>query len=171
VAWRTWSPASSPPAPGLGADSIKLRRFLAPKVLVAHGRVRKVDVRLPGKGNSNSHGARPVHLIITMIKWFRTSRLSIKELALSGPGVQSRPREHRPRCNRYRLVYPSTLGLRVTMKKKKMCGLEDLELRIVPERSAIAMLAPCRQCRGGPAPCHLNLSRFETLGLVSICFV
>ena len=39
---------------------------------------RKVDVRLPGKGNSNSHGARPVHLIMTMIKWIRTSRLSIK---------------------------------------------------------------------------------------------
>ena len=34
----------------------------------------KVDVRLPGKG----HGARPVHRIITMIKWIRTSRLSIK---------------------------------------------------------------------------------------------
>ena len=41
-------------------------------------RARKVDVRLPGKGNSNFHGARPVHLIITMIKWIRTSRLSIK---------------------------------------------------------------------------------------------
>ena len=26
------------------------------------------------KVNSNSHGARPVHLIITMIKWSRTSR-------------------------------------------------------------------------------------------------
>ena len=39
---------------------------------------RKVDVRLPGKGNSNSQGARPVHLIVTMIKWIRTSRLSIK---------------------------------------------------------------------------------------------
>ena len=39
---------------------------------------RKVDVRLPGKGNSNSHGARPVHLIITMIKWIRTGRLSIQ---------------------------------------------------------------------------------------------
>ena len=38
---------------------------------------RKVDVRLPGKGNSNFHGARPVHLIITMIKLVRTSRLSI----------------------------------------------------------------------------------------------
>ena len=38
---------------------------------------RKVDVRLPGKENSNSHCARPVHLIITMIKWIRTSRLSI----------------------------------------------------------------------------------------------
>ena len=43
-----------------------------------HLPIRKVDVRLPGKGNSNSHGARPVHLIITMIKWIRTSRLSIK---------------------------------------------------------------------------------------------
>ena len=31
--------------------------------------------RLPGNGNSNSHGARPVH---SMIKWIRTSRLSIK---------------------------------------------------------------------------------------------
>ena len=41
---------------------------------------RKVDVRLPGKGNSNSHGARPVLLIITMIKWIRTSRLSIKNI-------------------------------------------------------------------------------------------
>ena len=39
---------------------------------------RKVDVRLPGKGNSNSHGARPIHQIITMIWWIRTSRLSIK---------------------------------------------------------------------------------------------
>jgi len=27
---------------------------------------------------SSSHGARPVHLIITMVKWIRTSRLSIK---------------------------------------------------------------------------------------------
>ena len=35
--------------------------------------VRKVDVSLPGKGNSNSNGARPVHLIITMIKWIRTN--------------------------------------------------------------------------------------------------
>jgi len=41
-------------------------------------RPRKVDVRLPGKGNSNSSGARPVHLIITLIKWIRTSRLSKK---------------------------------------------------------------------------------------------
>ena len=39
---------------------------------------RKVDVRLPDKGISNPHGARPVYLIITMTKWTRTSRLSIK---------------------------------------------------------------------------------------------
>jgi hypothetical protein len=45
---------------------------------------RKVVVRLPGKGNSNSHGTRPVHLITTMIKWIRTGRLSIKN-SLSVP--------------------------------------------------------------------------------------
>jgi len=28
--------------------------------------------------NAKSHGARPVHLIITMIKWIQTSGLSIK---------------------------------------------------------------------------------------------
>ena len=39
---------------------------------------RKVNLRLPGKGNSNSHGARPDHLITTMMKWIRTSRLTIK---------------------------------------------------------------------------------------------
>ena len=32
---------------------------------------------LGGCDRANSHGARPVHLIITMIKWTRTSRLSI----------------------------------------------------------------------------------------------
>ena len=48
-----------------------------PPKLAAFHQHRKVDVRLPGKGNSNSHGARPVHLIITMITWIRTSRLSI----------------------------------------------------------------------------------------------
>jgi len=40
---------------------------------------RTVDVKLPGKGNSNSHGARPVRLIIKMIKW---SRLAQRTLSL-----------------------------------------------------------------------------------------
>jgi hypothetical protein len=30
-------------------------------------KARKVDVRLPEKGNSNFHGARPVHVLIAMI--------------------------------------------------------------------------------------------------------
>ena len=34
-------------------------------------------IKLPGKVNSNSHGVRPVHQTISMIKWIRTSRLSI----------------------------------------------------------------------------------------------
>ena len=54
----------------------------------------QADVRLPGKGNSNSHGTRPVHLIIKMIQWIRTSRLSIKN------SVSSRPRgEHAHHCH------------------------------------------------------------------------
>ena len=39
---------------------------------------RKEDARLPGKGDLNFHGARPVHLIITMTRRIRTSRLSTK---------------------------------------------------------------------------------------------
>ena len=37
-----------------------------------------VDVRLLGKGNSKSQGSRPVHQIISMIKWIGTGKLSIK---------------------------------------------------------------------------------------------
>ena len=48
--------------------------------------VRGVDVGLPGNGNSDSHGARSVHLIITMIKWIRISRLSIKNSFLFAGG-------------------------------------------------------------------------------------
>ena len=54
---------------------------------------RKVDVRLPGKGNSNSHFARSVHLIITMLEWIRTSRLSLKNslsLCIPMPSSQFR---------------------------------------------------------------------------------
>ena len=45
---------------------------------------RKVDIRLPGKGNSNSQGERPVHQIISKITWIRTSRLSIKNSLAEG---------------------------------------------------------------------------------------
>ena len=56
--------------------------------------MREVDVRLPGRGNSKSHGVRPVLLIITMIKWIRTSRLCMKNslsygLEIYGLGVWS----------------------------------------------------------------------------------
>ena len=42
-------------------------------------RFGKVDVRLPRKRNSNSHGARPVLQSISTIKWIRTSSLSINK--------------------------------------------------------------------------------------------
>ena len=41
-------------------------------------RTRKVEMRLPQERISDSHGARPVHQIITMMQWIRTSSLSKK---------------------------------------------------------------------------------------------
>jgi len=73
---------------------------------------RKVDVRLPGKGNSNFHGARPVHLIIKMIKWIRTSRLSIKN-SLTLWGVQTCDTRLAPLCNLVSDLRTHGLGFRV----------------------------------------------------------
>jgi len=51
---------------------------------------RKVDARLSGKGNSNSHRARPVHPIITMMKRIGSSRF--EHITLSPPGTDHPPR-------------------------------------------------------------------------------
>ena len=54
---------------------------------------RKADARPPGKGDPNSHGARPVHLIITTRKWIRTCRLSMKNsLSRAARGFRPGPR-------------------------------------------------------------------------------
>ena len=60
------------------------------------------------KGIQNSHGARPVHLIITMIQWIRTSRLSIKN-SLAG--------------NSYFAVYVDTVGavVHVVSSHRHLC--------------------------------------------------
>ena len=58
--------------------------------------VRKVDIRLPGKGNSNSHGARPVYFTEMCSGSEEGSYLRLID------------------C-----VYPSTLGLRVIKKNQK----------------------------------------------------
>ena len=64
------------------------------------GRDRLVSVlgfrgeSLVPKRDSNSHGARPVRLIITMIEWIQTSRLSIKNIFLPQSATTSRHRAH-----------------------------------------------------------------------------
>jgi len=60
--------------------------------------------RLQGLRRRNCHGARPAHLIITMIKWIRTSRLSIS---------RRRSRARAPRPSRCASPVPGTcFGLR-----------------------------------------------------------
>ena len=68
---------------------------------------RRADVRLPGKGNFNSHGARPVHLIITMMNWIQAGRLSTKYCVSS-------KRPCHPRCNHE--------------SRELRCGVEGSEL-------------------------------------------
>jgi hypothetical protein len=93
---------------------------------------RKVDIRLPGKGISNFHGARPAHQTISIIKWIQTRRLSMKNslsdhvplsnvnLAQMLTCASAHPRADSPsqkRCvqNRFAevnsLTYPSTHSL------------------------------------------------------------
>ena len=54
------------------------------------GVTRKVDVRLPGQGNSNPRGVSPVHLIITIITWLRTSKFSLKNSLFGGTAPAAR---------------------------------------------------------------------------------
>ena len=75
---RRW-PRARPPAPSASPTPASRCR--------SH---RKVDIRLPGKGNPSSHGARPVHQIISMMKWTRTSRLPTKN-SRPGEGRRARP--------------------------------------------------------------------------------
>jgi len=111
----------------LGDNLVSKQRSVSPTV------GRKVNIRLPGKGNSDSHGARSVHRIITMITWIRTSRLSIKNslfrrytpLYCASEGghdviVQMLLDEASPTVSKaHRLLYHSTLGVRVIKKKRE----------------------------------------------------
>jgi len=55
------------------------------------------------KGFQNSHGARPVHQIISMIKWIRTSRLSIMSSLSEDQGCQGHVQPHQGgRVTKYR---------------------------------------------------------------------
>jgi len=70
----------------------------------------KVYIRLPGRGNSNSHSARPVHQISSMLKWIPTRRLSIQNsLSLGGWQV---PPGAVWLCRRGRLLQASSPSLR-----------------------------------------------------------
>ena len=69
--------------------------------LVVAGMVpgRKVDMRLHGKGDSDFHGARLVHQIMSMIRWIRTRRFSIKKsLACARQGTHLATNSAPARC-------------------------------------------------------------------------
>ena len=73
---RDWYFIAEQPAP---APHLAHPEGCAALLIDIYSAVKQVDVKLSAKWNSNSDGARPVHLIITMIEWFRTSGLSRKK--------------------------------------------------------------------------------------------
>ena len=86
---------------------------------------RKVEIRLPGKGNSNFDGARPAHQIITMIKWIRTSRLSIKKSPSYRGEAVAEGVHCRTRLRLQRLVfhYRTTNASTAPCTSRRMCCL------------------------------------------------
>ena len=53
----------------------------------------KIDIRLPGKGNSNSHGARPAHQIISMmIMWLGGKDHNVGQYSTAHDAVRARDR-------------------------------------------------------------------------------
>jgi len=70
-----------------------------------------------GNGNSNSDGARPVHLIITMIKWIRTS----KEVSLWQDEANGSPRVVTP-CDQRLVFYCRTASASTApCTSRRMC--------------------------------------------------
>ena len=96
----------------------------------------KVDVGLPGKGNSNSHGATPVHLIVTQLKWIRTSRLSItNSLSLREPELL----ECHPRGSCLRLIDFGITQLKA-QGPSRTCNESNEEGVPSPRRARVAPL-------------------------------
>ena len=86
-------------------------------------RHRNVDVRLPGKEIIDCHGARPVHRIITMMKWIRTSRLSVKN-SLSA----IRPRSESQRSAR-KLIVENTWRVSIDVGSQVCCQANVAHMR------------------------------------------
>ena len=127
--------------------------FLTSRAPHCLGGSRKVDVRLPEEENSNSHGARPVHQITLMIKWIRTSSLSIQNsLSLGGtplPGSGCRIQDAGSRVQNAGCVVQGA-GCRVQGAE---CRVQDAGFRVqgagcrfqdAGSRSMVAGVSVCR---------------------------
>jgi len=81
----------------IGAHRYELGRSHAeegPRLLHEFVLRREEDVRLPGKGTSHVHSARPVHPIITIIQWIQASGSAIRNrLSRSAQGGRHKPQK------------------------------------------------------------------------------
>ena len=101
---------------------------------------RKVDVRIYEKGSSNFHGARPLHLTISMITWTRTSRLSIRAGGALPPSHRTDPADVVFVDHFLRLgVYRGTSLIRNTPPPLDHHGTLGIVLLYGPRREAFLM--------------------------------
>jgi hypothetical protein len=133
-----------------------------PRFISASSNAIKEDIRLPGKVNPNSHGARPVHRVIAKIKRFRTSRLSIKNSFSLAAVVRGRQFCWGKRCDP-RSISASFNASRYTSLSR--CTVEQKFRVMRPQASARTNVAQLRQSKpdsghdlshfGGKSPQHL----------------
>ena len=131
------------------------------KVNPAHVKTSwKLDVRLPGIVNSKSHGARPVHQIIAMIKWIRTSRFSMKnslslKTTLSGTGQDNNPAQGKTTGEASRCQKVVPLDVNKWGPWMLICGVSGFQqVRPLDEdMMGLSMMT------GGASGCRANLAR------------
>ena len=119
-------------------------------------RNRMADLRLPEKENSDSHGARPVHLIISMVQWIRTIRLQIHKFPSGVRGIPvGHPRSARiPAPSRGTAPPAQVYRSRQKLTSQKLTSQKLTSLKLTSQRISHVCVAPRLHHEHAITPCR-----------------
>jgi len=144
-----------------------------------------LDQVVPGKGNSNTHGKRPVHLIITIEKWLRTSRLSIKDSLSACVGLSHnlstirRLAQTRRRLSGSDLSARQLFRTRIKKRGKRFCSTKHPKHRtpnseskaLNSQTSTLKLILSPRPNRKSLARCHSSPLRTPDFAKAESCLL